>query len=747
MKRFSFLLCIAALVSCSTEENLEDSPVDNQQLDVSKDLFTVPSPNPNPNPQNADEYFFNYRLVNFAPDTEPFIKETFGSLLTFIEVGFWEHTSYTSHVVGFTTNLPALSIVEYGKTTEYGQRTTQSESYFYQHLHYLKGLEADSTYHYRFIAQDYDGNSIASADHTFTLRKLTEDIIRIPDDMEGEPPYILTQSDAKYVITQDLSVPTMAINIKAHNVDLDLDGHTIVYDNVPSTVSGSGIYDENATFGIRAGLWNYTNFKILNGFIKQGRNGGTGVAGQGYNPLFLNHMGATYNEIAGITVDYYGASIGGMVTSNGHVHHNVLYDRGTVIDNRHAAVRAISSSTDTSHPDNNFSFNSLRRFRHWGIGSTSGKIEYNELYSDSFATNSFALAAGNNVEIRNNKIFGMGYLPIGIGWGSDMYVKDNFIYMRGFSPSQRSEEYVRSASISGMRVTDGNVKNLLYEDNVIVLKPEEGCTLARGIWGFNGVNNKNIVYRRNTVKVEAMPGNLKNPEDGANVREDSPWPYYNGDVNNAITAVSFSERAENIEGLPLADPIIFEDNHLIGNVNLVTIGEGYGICNSVWMYRTKMEKIEHDSEFFRPVRLGFWYWDTFNNRLVDTEWSGISEQERIPFFFGGSGKMEIRYGNSKTLTVKDSKGNPLANKRITLTTPDDDYTQTLQTDGSGKLSFDLLTVRYFKYGNSQQEGGANYYLTHTDYQQYTVSVAGYNPYAIPLTQLKDKESITLVPAT
>jgi hypothetical protein len=91
--------------------------------------------------------------------------------------------------------------------------------------------------------------------------------------------------------------------------------------------------------GIRAGLWNFVNAKIYNGIIKQGKNGGTG-----FYPLFLNHMGAeTKNEVAGITIDYYGDSTPGMVTGNGETHHNVVYDRGSGISDRHMGIRAISA--------------------------------------------------------------------------------------------------------------------------------------------------------------------------------------------------------------------------------------------------------------------------------------------------------------------------------------------------------------------------------------------------------------------
>jgi hypothetical protein len=699
-------------------------------------------------PKNEDEYFFNYRLANFAPATEPLIRETFGDALTFEDAGFWEHNSYTSHAVGFTTNLPTVTVIEYGETAAYGHVTTQSESYYYQHLHYIKGLESGKTYHYRYVAQDYDGVTVSSGDCTFTTRMLTADVIRIPEDMEGDAPYTLTQGNARYVLTRDLTVPTLAINIKANNVELDLNGHTIIYDDGAPKVVGSAwndyAYNEEATFGVRAGLWNFLNFRILNGTIRQGRNGGAGFIGTGFTPLYLNHMGgSSYNEVAGITVDYYGNSVSGMVTGDGYVHHNVLYDRGTVIDDRHLAIRAMRVGDSRQ---NDVAFNSLRRFRHWGI-SSAGKVDRNELYSDSFDTNSFSLSAGDNTQVTGNKIFGMGYLPIGIGWGNNLSVKGNFIYMRGFAPTQRSEEYGRKSSVAGMRVTnyDGKpLENMLFEDNTIVLKAEDGCTMARGIWTSNSVHDKNFVYRRNTVKVEAMPGNLHNPEGGVRATNANPWPYYNDDVNNALAAVTFSGSTVNKDGDVLADPIIFEDNRLIGNVNLLVIGEGYGICNNVRMYRTRLEKIEHDSEFFYPVRLGFWYWDTWYNRMVDTEYEGFGENELTPYFFGGTGRMEMRYGESKTLTLKDRDGTPLAKRRITLTTdPGDNLTQLLLTDAAGRLTFDLLTVRHYKFGNSQENNGITGTPLRTDYEQYIFSASGYKPFSIPLAQLKDSDTLTL----
>jgi hypothetical protein len=172
-------------------------------------------------------------------------------------------------------------------------------------------------------------------------------------------------------------------------------------------------------------------------------------------------------------------------------------------------------------------------------------------------------------------------------------------------------------------------------------------------------------------------------------------------------------------------------------VNLITIGEGYGICNSVWMYRTKLEKIAHSSEYFHPIRLGFWYWDTWNNRMIDTEYSGFGETEMTPYFYGGTGKMEIYYGEKKTLTITDSENVPIANKPIVLSEDGDDYRQTLTTDATGKIVFDLLTVRHFKYGNSQEHDGVTGTPTQTNYNQYVFNVDGYKPYGVTIAQLKN----------
>lgn len=676
-------------------------------------------------PANDDEYFFNFRLEYFAPETEPLINESFGDeLILESEEGFWVHSSYTSCAVGYSTNLPTISMIEYGETETYGQTTTtQSDSYYYQHLFYIKGLKPNTTYHYRIKIQDYDGNLIISGDRLFTTKELTDDIIRIPGDFEGMlPPYTLTKSNAKYILTQDIIAPTVAINIKAHNIELDLDGHTIVYDNETPTVQGSAwndyAYNEEASFGVRAGLWNYTNVKVFNGVIKQGANGGLGFIGIGFNPLFLNHMGAgSYNEVAGITVDYYGASVSGMIAGNGYVHHNVVIDRGTVVDNRHQGIKAIVIGSGT---DNEVAYNSLRRFRHQGIMG-SGYKHHNEVYSDSYDSNSFLIASGSGGRIEHNKMFGMGYNPVGTNWGSHTVISNNFIYLHGTAPSMRSTEYARLSGIAGLRYTlygdtEASFENSLYEDNTVVLKAWEGCNLARGIWTATGERNKGVIYRRNTVKVEAI-------SDKVNFT----------DVNAVISCVDINGGSLPVDA-SLPTPMIFEDNTLIGNVNLITFGSSYGIGGSTCFYRTKMNRINHTDDYFAPVRLGYWHWNTRDNFIIDAMPGEGVDLEQSPAFHGSTGYMEVYYGVTKKILITDiCEGNPLRNTDVTITS--DGLSPIItKTDHEGYVSFEMLTVHHMKSDNV---------ISCTDYSLYTFTVAGYPDCAIATATLKEREGLAL----
>jgi hypothetical protein len=732
--------CGHSLLDSFTAYPADSDPV--QEYTYEKDVLIGSSsfselltpPRPFAAPKDDYEYFFNYRLENFAPETEPFINERFGDRLGIKQASLWEHNSYSSHAVGFSSSLPAISVIEYGETAAYGSHTDVSESYFYNHLHYLKNLKEGRLYHYRVIIRDNSGATIALPDRTFTTKTFTTEVKLYQKDFTHTAetgitaPGIWITEPGVYVFMEDIATDGLGVNVKSNDVTIDLNGHTLAYDNGANPVPQGGQYNESGSWGIRAGLWNFVNTKLYNGVVKQGK---TGTGGRG--PVFLFHMGgATQNEIAGLTIDYYSDQTPGMYTGKGYIHHNLIYDRGSVITDRHMAVRALAAEPGAS---TEVAYNSLRRFRQRGIDGAT-LVRDNELYCDSFDTNSFALSAGDNVVIKNNKIFGMGYNPIGIGWGNNIHVADNFIYLWAFAPTMRSDEYSRKSAVAGMRVTsysnDEAFENLLFEGNIIVLKATDQATMARGIWTTNGSRDKNILYRNNTVKVEAMPGNFT-----------GGVYYYNNDVNNAIAAVTVQGNGWTSEEIPSA--LVFEDNRFISNVNHIILGEGYGIASGVRFYRSTLEKIGHDNDnFFAPVRLGFWYWNTLGNRMIDTKLVGIAEDAMTPAFYGGTGKMEMFYGERKTFRFIDGDGRPVSNKAISLATAEDGYRQTEQTDAEGKASFDLVSARHFKYGNSLENGGIAGTPGQTGYEQYVFSAEGYQSYSISAIAGKAMQSIRLV---
>ncbi|MDR2411214.1 MAG: hypothetical protein LBD88_01020 [Candidatus Peribacteria bacterium] len=77
--------------------------------------------------------------------------------------------------------------------------------------------------------------------------------------------------------------------------------------------------------------------------------------------------GGTRNEIAGVTIDYYSDSTPGIRAGIGETHHNVVYDRGFEIADRHSGIRAISAGAESV-----VKYNSIRRFRHRGIDTGEG---------------------------------------------------------------------------------------------------------------------------------------------------------------------------------------------------------------------------------------------------------------------------------------------------------------------------------------------------------------------------------------
>jgi hypothetical protein len=88
--------------------------------------------------------------------------------------------------IGWTSNEPATSQVDYGLTTSYGMSTTLDNALLVSHSQVLSGLTESTIYHYRVKSRDAAGNLATSGDFTFTTGSTLQLIsVNVPDTVSG----------------------------------------------------------------------------------------------------------------------------------------------------------------------------------------------------------------------------------------------------------------------------------------------------------------------------------------------------------------------------------------------------------------------------------------------------------------------------------------------------------------------------------------------------------------------------------
>lgn len=344
-------------------------------------------------------------------------------------------------------------------------------------------------------------------------------------------------------------------------------------------------------------------------------------------------------EIAGVMLDYSGDQMTGIQThwmDVCDIHHNVILDRGTVITNRHQGCNGIGMLG--SPKQGRVHHNLLLRVRHRGLG---GKEVYrNEIYGDSYATNSYAVSVVPHGRYYDNRLFGTGYHFVGLNWASEIEVFRNFIQIQGEKPTSRSNEYGAIASENGMRLTQygGNqvpYENVLYHDNVIVLKGRDGCQL-RGTEFFSDPFVKNLVFRDNVVKVLA--------EDPRTTLAACVVTQGNGGSKVSADAML---------------PIHYENNVLLSNTCNVRFGDGYGVGSNHQFVGCRFVRLGDDPGY-KTFAFGYRYSPCKRHILLDcvfengaspdsVEWGGKAADED----FTVQWTVEIKTAPGATVTVKD----------------------------------------------------------------------------------------------
>jgi hypothetical protein len=597
----------------------------------------------------GDDYddFNNFCIDNFGAEKEEEIYRMFGQNLEVLPSGDWECISERSACICWETNLPAKTKVHYGTTPSYNDSTEMEERHLFLHVHYLRDLMSSTLYHYSIVSTDERGNQIASEDRTFTTQT-PANLVRVPGDLPGSAPYTIDQVDATYLVTEDITAPSTVFNIAGNGITLDLGGHTIIYDNIagspdPIPPGDWGWHAIQGPCGIRAKSGVST--RILNGVVKQGEgNGPPDSVGWSYYPIFLRRP--LDSEIAGVTVEYTGSQVIGIFVDNDyagdHIHHNVVVDRGIEIVDRHRGLDGIGARIAECH------HNLIKRVRHRGIRTGTNTNTYsNEIYIDSWATNSFGImyySSGDpvhHISIHDNRIFGTGYHPIGIGSGlhaHDVGVFSNYVQMQGQAPSTYrwpggpGDPTGQEHPVNGIRFHEGPQQNIDYHDNTVVVKargvPEEGA-MMRGLWITPLGEMENVVFHNNVIKQIAQNEFAVGRAVAA----------LGGDPDDSTTVITY------------------RDNTISANTCNIRFGDNYGHGGKHHFVSATLVKIGNDPRY-KTIKLGWngWNYDSYGHTFLDSEFEDGASYDEVSFEGAGSAYYDFTVNWSLLLRTHPGAG-------------------------------------------------------------------------------------------
>lgn len=592
-------------------------------------------------PEKVAALFTEFCRTHFGAEKEPLVYETFGKQLLIQKEGSWSHASVNSACLAWETNLPATTHVEYGETKAYGHATEKTERPFYIHVHYLRDLKPGTTYHYRFVCRDERGNKIDSGALTFTTRN-AETGIPVPGDLPG-PPYKLDKKDTTYVVTRDFTAEHTAIEIHAPGITLDLGGRTVTYADVKvpkETFTDKWMsYTHKGSFGIKN--IGHSGVKLINGTIRQGRGDNRGNnESTGFNAVYLRKLKDI--EMAGVTLDYWTPQIAGarLRYCEGRmlIHHCVFFDRGNKMHNRHGQGCSTYSPIGCKFTDSTIHHCLVKRTRQNGL-RPKHKLYNNEIYVDSWATNSFASGVGSGGASHHNRIFCTGYHAISCPWGDGIKVHDNFIHMEGINTGRTRwwEGFGDQNSMNGLRHTQwgknrSRSENSEYANNVVVIKGRHGAQI-RGVEFFADPYIRNLVLRDSIIKVEARD-----------------------EKTSKATCVATHGNPRRRD---MHLPVTYRNCRFISNINNLRLGDDYGRGDNHYFIECAFERIGNDARY-RTVQGMSSYWSC-NHVLRDCTFKGVdASPERVDW--GNAGPRDYRVQWSLTIRAPAQTDVTVTNK-------------------------------------------------------------------------------------
>lgn len=341
---------------------------------------------------------------------------------------------------------------------------------------------------------------------------------------------VLDSANTFYQLQNNVSADDSCFLIKAPNIDLDLNGFKITYDQDGQAAGETewvhGIVAAAAWAAGAKPAWSgglIEGLTVRNGTIEQAgfSGGGPATPSDHAHGIFLNEQGDSYNiELAGLTINVHGHSAQGIRLRSKravYLHGNTINSKVTSITNRHqidGAMVHISNSND----GNGFARiegNTLDQGAQGGIwaGIHNAQLRNNQITHYGLFTNDFGIyALGDNSDVFNNTVAPSSGRGIMVS-GKRVSVYGNDVDVTGL-PINAEYAGCELGGHYGIQLETGSYNSLILNNDVVavadqcdavgikVTGPNNAYVAAHG----RGMSN-NIVMDNTVSAVKAVGGN------------------------------------------------------------------------------------------------------------------------------------------------------------------------------------------------------------------------------------------------
>ena len=431
-------------------------------------------------------------------------------------------------------------------------------------------------------------------------------------------PATLWKSNTEYILEADVVADETAFTVKGSHITLNLNGHTVTYNNVSS--KGCGVIQND---------WDQRkDFVLINGEIIQGKGGGTGNAyGKGANPVFM--LAVDPIELAGLKITYHGDNLAAIFVYRSHskddIHHNEIIDNGNVVTDRHSGVPVIrigGAGATIRH-------NIIHGARQIGIRSgdrpTRAKVHHNEVHIDSTVTNSSGITAAG--AIHHNKVIGRGVHPIGIWPWAGTKVYSNYVDVQ----NTRTGSEFGSTGAACVRFGWGGTYDVDIEDNLFIVRAEKNLfkdaavqNNNRDSWGralFVGLSKGKKALIKNNIIIGL------NKNDGAKA---------------AAVGVVFNNKSPGL---------VFEENLIASNWGNLLLSDLYGWSKAYPLFKGNVIAKLEGGGGYHTIR-GQYSQFASTARLLDNKYIGGASKDDVVMDTHPNAIEEIVY--CRTIALKSS---------------------------------------------------------------------------------------------